>query len=143
MAQLLEKHIRRAWSVLESSRLNQGTESGLPQEGSLPGPVPGLGTGAALHKAASALRRRRSPALAGTAGIDVEHQGSGHLVQLAMAEPGGERRVSLAAEPGRAAVVGERQQRGLLVDAELGPAGHQLPEQAPIALQPPGKQGIG
>ena len=30
MAQLLEKHIRRAWSVLESSWLNQGTESGLP-----------------------------------------------------------------------------------------------------------------
>lgn len=30
MAQLLEKHIRRAWSVLESSWLNQGTDSGLP-----------------------------------------------------------------------------------------------------------------
>ena len=31
MAQLLEKHIRPAWSVLESSWLNQRTDRGLPR----------------------------------------------------------------------------------------------------------------
>jgi hypothetical protein len=31
MAQLLEKHMRRAWSVLESNWLNQGTDRGLPR----------------------------------------------------------------------------------------------------------------
>ena len=52
------------------------------------------------------------------------------------AEPG-------AAEPVGAAVVGEREQRRLLVHAQLLPARDALGQQLAVPLQPAGEQGIG
>ena len=74
---------------------------------------------------------------------DVELQRRGNLPQLTGLQHLGDGGEPLAAEPGWAAVVGERQQRSLLVGAQLSPAGNALGQQVMVPLQAAGEQGLG